>query len=76
MRMGTKQQKDEIQLKNSLDEDSPKVESLSDNRKRFEERTDSLIQIIYSVLNYLMSYSQIFFKIRLYKTGLRFGHSD
>lgn len=74
--MGTKQQKDEIQLKNSLDEDSPKVESLSDNRKRFEERTDSLIQIIYSVLNYLMSYSQIFFKIRLYKTGLRFGHSD
>jgi hypothetical protein len=24
--MGTKQQKDEIQLKNSLDEDSPKVE--------------------------------------------------
>jgi hypothetical protein len=74
--MGTKQQKDEIQLKNSLDEDSPKVESLSDNRKRFEERTDSLIQIIYSVLNYLMSYSQIFFLIRLYKTGLRFGHSD
>jgi uncharacterized membrane protein (DUF485 family) len=74
--MGTKQQKDEIKLKNSLDEDSPKVESLSDNRKRFEERTDSLIQIIYSVLNYLMSYSQIFLKIRLYKTGLRFGHSD